>query len=255
MDLLKILERRKISTSSYIGAVQDLTVQHNYSPDQYRSLYNELTDSKCQFDDQEVVYQGRYLVQHLVRANVEGTPVEVSTLVRDADISAKAYLERLNDGDLKFLKTANTSSEEESETSKPKKGQKKKIAEQVYLDMWKTSTREEIIKALMEHSFTESGANSYYYVCSKKFGVPEKELGKPKRKRGGSRKNDGSPKKSDLAVEVYSSNYKTMPKGELVKTIAVQMNISERDAVGYYYVARRAVGAQSAELAPRKTKG
>ena len=259
MNILKSLTVRKISLRSPAGAIQDLTQTHEYNPDQYRALYNELTDTKTALDDESVSFHTRYLVSEIVRANLSGEPLDMDVLVRDSGILADAFLKRIRGGDLSFLRAVapveseNSVSSSNSDTSSNlKKGAKKRVAEELYRRMYKESTREQIVAALIEHGFEEQSANSYYYMNARKYGKPESEIGK-KTRRG--RKGSNGVKKGDVAVGIYRQHYASVPKAELIKIIAKEMDIAEKDAVGYYYVGRRAVGAQSENLAPNQKRG
>lgn len=258
MDLLKSLTKRKISVRSPASAVQDLTQKLEYNADQCRSLYNELTDGKATLSDEEIIYHTRYLVNEIVRANISGVPLTIDTLVRDSGILATAFLKRINGGDLSFLKAVpveeseNSVSSSNSDTSSNfKKGQKKRIAEDVYCRMCKEHTRADIVQTLIENGLDEQSATSYYYQCARKFGKPESEIGKKTRK---GRKKANGVKKSDTAISIYRTYWESVPKDVLIKKIAEEMDINEKDAAGYYYVGRRAVGAQSEALCPNQKK-
>lgn len=254
MDVLKSLTQRKISVRSPAGAIQDLTQRLEYNTDQYRALYNELTDTKTDLNDEEVVYHTRYLVNEIVRCNNSGVPLDIQNLVRDSNILAVAFLKRLNGGDLSYVKsiTPSIDSENLDTSSNSKRGDKKRVSEEIYRRLYKESTREEIIVAFIEQGFDSGSATAYYYMNSRKYGKPEKELGKKSRRGKPARSNQ--VKKGDLAVGIYRQHYLSVPKEDLIKIIAQEMNIEHKDAAGYYYVGRRAVGAQSATLCPNQKK-
>ena len=151
----------------------------------YESFITELLSEELTFDsDEQAYYITTYFVQELMRAHSAAPDVilNVEGIFILANELAGKYINRMDHGDLKFMRARPESDESFDETApvtvddrgnrKRKKGAKKQMAAELYQAERKNLTRGQMIARFMDEiGMSKAGATTYFHNNKVEFGL------------------------------------------------------------------------------------
>lgn len=172
LNPIHVLERLDVPTTSYIAAVAN--VKERFADDKATNhLLRELTgDVDVSLSGEQAMYTCYYVVQDVVKAHLKGEEVDTNNVYQTALESASVYINRMDKGDLTFLRAEPEESVKVDAGGKPKrkKGAKQEEALRIFTENMDKDKKEIIAMFMSELDMSKSGATTYYYNTKKKVG-------------------------------------------------------------------------------------
>ena len=171
MEVLNILRSYHIPVNSYIAAIQYLNDKGTLSTSEYVRRVEEITGHEnISLDKKYARHIYLYLVQEVIRESYHTDIFDMERIMNVATGSAIHFVD--NNPEI-FAEKKELIKHDHEGNPKAKKGVKKELSKQVYLEQIKgkgISRKQAIEIFVKEVKMTPAGASTYYANCKKKFG-------------------------------------------------------------------------------------